>query len=257
MNCMKIMKLPEMLFVSLLCAGSVSGPSLPVVAERTASGILFPVVRTEEYISLVPDHVPTQIAAGNGQQPTDNTGGAVPVQEDITHSTDKGKSDTDPTGLTPSGNMSLVDDLNAQESRNTEFLTVTTKNNNIFYIVIEKDKTTQNVHFLNQVDERDLMNLMSEEDLKEIQQEPKETALPITIQTPEPTAKEPAEPAKGISVPAVVAGALGAVGIGTGLGYYLFKIRPEKRQRYLDESIEFEDEEDYINEDEDSEYEDK
>ena len=66
--------------------------------------------------------------------------------------------DTPP--LTPEGNAALVDDYGG----NKQLITVTTKAGNYFYILIDRaneDKETA-VHFLNQVDEADLMALMED-----------------------------------------------------------------------------------------------
>ncbi|MCD8196141.1 MAG: DUF4366 domain-containing protein [Lachnospiraceae bacterium] len=63
--------------------------------------------------------------------------------------------------LTPDGNASLVDDYGG----NKQLITITTKNGNYFYIIIDRDdEGEQTVHFLNQVDEADLMALMEEEE---------------------------------------------------------------------------------------------
>ncbi|MCM1219214.1 MAG: DUF4366 domain-containing protein [Lachnospiraceae bacterium] len=61
--------------------------------------------------------------------------------------------------LTPDGNATLVDDFGG----NKQLITVTTKNGNYFYILIDRDDEGENtVHFLNQVDEADLMALMED-----------------------------------------------------------------------------------------------
>ena len=62
--------------------------------------------------------------------------------------------------LTPEGNATLVDDYYGDK----QLITVTTKAGNYFYILIDranKDKETA-VHFLNQVDEADLMALLED-----------------------------------------------------------------------------------------------
>lgn len=67
--------------------------------------------------------------------------------------------DTPP--LTPEGNATLVDDYGG----NKQLITVTTKSGNYFYILV--DRSSENtVHFLNQVDEADLMALMEDGDGK-------------------------------------------------------------------------------------------
>ena len=84
--------------------------------------------------------------------------------------TPEGEDDTNDSGvvyeepqkeepLTPDGNATLVDDFGG----NKQLITVTTKNGNYFYILIDRDDEGENtVHFLNQVDEADLMALMED-----------------------------------------------------------------------------------------------
>ena len=67
--------------------------------------------------------------------------------------------------VTPEGNATLVDDFYGDK----QLITVTTKAGNYFYILIDRaneDKKTA-VHFLNQVDEADLMALMEDGNAKE------------------------------------------------------------------------------------------
>ena len=61
--------------------------------------------------------------------------------------------------LTPAGNAPLVDDF----AGTTQLLTVPTKTGNYFYILIARDdEATTTVHFLNQVDEAELLALMED-----------------------------------------------------------------------------------------------
>ena len=82
--------------------------------------------------------------AGGGEEPADGTNDSnVQVEQ---------PEETPP--LTPDGNATLVDDYGG----NKQLITVTTKNGNYFYILVDRDDEGENtVHFLNQVDEADLM----------------------------------------------------------------------------------------------------
>lgn len=73
--------------------------------------------------------------------------------------------------LTPDGNMTLVDDITTDAGDTSkQFFTVISKNGHYFYIIIDRDDSGNNtVHFLNQVDEADLLSLMEEEDVKAYQ----------------------------------------------------------------------------------------
>ena len=92
--------------------------------------------------------------AGGGGEPADETNDSnVQVEQ---------SEETPP--LTPDGNATLVDDYGG----NKQLITVTTKNGNYFYILVDRDDEGENtVHFLNQVDEADLMALMEDGDSEE------------------------------------------------------------------------------------------
>ena len=69
--------------------------------------------------------------------------------------------------LTPDGNLSLIDDLGGASS-GKQFITVETKGGNVFYLIIDRDDDgAQTVHFLNQVDEADLLALMEDGEAQE------------------------------------------------------------------------------------------
>lgn len=85
--------------------------------------------------------------------------------------------DTDPDtengkpagALTPDGNLTLIDDILQIEAEATEdteqkekqFITLQSKNGNYFYLVIDRSGDTENVYFLNLIDEADLMALIN------------------------------------------------------------------------------------------------
>lgn len=158
--------------------------------------------------------------------------------------------------LTPKGNAQLVDDVTDNE--NLQFITVTARDGNVFYFVIDKGAQNENVYFLNTVDESDLAALVKGTE-----------AQTITGNTIKPSAapsQEPAEPEqkteeKSNNVPKdnnnmiyIILALATVAGIG---GYYYKVILPKKKLEQADdlEDFEFEDEEETVSEDdmEDSE----
>ena len=84
---------------------------------------------------------------------------AEPPTEDATNDSNVVVEEPETPPLTPKGNATLVDDFGG----NKQLITVTTKGGNYFYILIDRaTEGEQTVHFLNQVDEADLMALMED-----------------------------------------------------------------------------------------------
>ena len=84
------------------------------------------------------------------------------VEEDVVTITDEASGT-----LTPEGNLTLVDDYHTDYSDGSgqQFITLVSKSGNTFYLVIDRNaKGQQTVHFMNLVDEADLLALMEEED---------------------------------------------------------------------------------------------
>lgn len=149
--------------------------------------------------------------------------------------------------LTPTGNAQLLDDVTDNE--NLQFITVTARDGNVFYFVIDHGAESENVYFLNVVDEADLNALIGKEET-EVPEEP----------TPEPEVEkqdedlepiedvEPEEPEgnnAGLIIILIIAV---AAGIG---GYYYKVILPKKKLKDADdiEDFDFGDEDDDFEED--------
>ena len=83
-------------------------------------------------------------------------------EEDVVTVTDE-----ETGALTPEGNLTLVDDYHTSYSDGSgqQFITLVSKSGATFYLVIDRNaKGQQTVHFMNLVDEADLLTLMEEED---------------------------------------------------------------------------------------------
>ena len=61
--------------------------------------------------------------------------------------------------LTPDGNLEIVDDILHEDK---QFITVKSRSGAEFYIVIDRSRDSDNVYFLNQVDDVDLFALLEE-----------------------------------------------------------------------------------------------
>ncbi len=147
--------------------------------------------------------------------------------------------------LTPDGNLTIVDDYGDPEKSGKQFITVTTKNGNIFYIIIDRDDKGENtVHFLNLVDERDILSLLDEDEIKELKGETdeEETPAPVVEEPKEEPEPEPEPEKKGGSKVALIVIILLLAGAG---GFYIYSNRDEfihKEKEDLDKDFQ-EDEE--------------
>ncbi|MGN0707475.1 MAG: DUF4366 domain-containing protein [Faecalibacterium sp.] len=145
--------------------------------------------------------------------------------------------------LTPEGNLTLVDDYYTDYSDGSgqQFITLVSKSGATFYLVIDRSaKGQQTVHFMNLVDEADLLALMEEEQVDAHNAE-KEAALKAELErrqaeeearkAAEKAAQEKETPPKGNSLTNIAAAMLGVVvllALAAGGGFWLFQ---KSRQR--------------------------
>ena len=103
--------------------------------------------------------VPAFAGGGEGEPYyTETPEASEPVEESQEEAT--GGMEPEGVPLTPEGNATLVDDFYGDK----QLITVTTKAGNYFYILIDRanEDAETAVHFLNQVDEADLMALLED-----------------------------------------------------------------------------------------------
>ena len=175
--------------------------------------------------------------------------------------------------LSPDGNLSLIDDIGSSTASGKQFITGESKNGNVFYLIIDRDdEGEETVHFLNQVDEADLMALTEEGEAAEkpivcsctdkCQAGAVNTACEVCMtnmsecagKEPEPiTPDEPEEPVeeKKGGAGAIVALVL-ILAAGGGVAFYFRVLKPKQGKKVPSDLDDFdlEDEEEYLSEDE-------
>ena len=165
--------------------------------------------------------------------------------------------------LTPKGNAQLVDDVSDNE--NLQFITVTARDGNVFYFVIDKGAQSENVYFLNTVDESDLEALIEKSDKKptataksEQTENTAETDLTETDKKNTDSKTDKSEQPeqnrqKNNSALFIILALAATAGVG---GYYYKVILPKKKLEQADDldDFDFEDEdtETVVNEDEET-----
>ena len=167
-------------------------------------------------------------------------------EEDVVTVTDE-----ETGALTPEGNLTLVDDYHTDYSDGSrqQFITLVSKSGATFYLVIDRNaKGQQTVHFMNLVDEADLLALM-EEDAADAYTAEKEAAAKAEqdklkaeeeAKKAEEEAKKAAEEAeKAANAPkenkvtkyaAAFLGVIALIALAAGGGFYFFIQQKNKKQ---------------------------
>ena len=161
------------------------------------------------------------------------------VVEDIVTVTDETSG-----ALTPEGNLTLVDDYhtNYSDGSGQQFITLVSKSGATFYLVIDRNaKGQQTVHFMNLVDEADLLALM-EEDAADAYTAEKEAAAQAEQDRlkAEEEAKKAAEEAAATAEPpkenkitkyaGAFLGIVALIALAAGGGFYFYRQQMQKKQ---------------------------
>lgn len=151
--------------------------------------------------------------------------------------------DTKP--FTPDGTGAVID--NVTDGDGKEFFSISTEDGNVFYLIVDRQRNTDNVYLLNAVTEYDLMSLAKEGDGINNTIPPEPTEPPAaTTAPPEPSAEPTPTPAPeqsgGVSPSLIfIIIAVAVVGVA---GYYFKIVRPKQNggnDDYDDEPEDFSD----------------
>ena len=147
----------------------MAGLLLGVMMLFTASTTAFAYVDESAEASKV-ETIQTEQSTDKEEKKDEATNTNEVLPED---GTDKG------TAFTTPGNGEVKDDITDDSTK--EFLTVTTKNNNTFYIVIDRSATSQNVYMLSQIDENDLSEFLDKDSTYPFQEGQRQSLLLFLI----------------------------------------------------------------------------
>ena len=177
----------------------------------------------------------TEQAVSQEEAQTEEAAGTDEVLPENTDSTSTG------TAFSTPGNGEVKDDITDSSSK--EFLTVTTKNNNTFYIVIDRSATSQNVYMLSQVDENDLAEFLDKDSTATVVTPQTDTSNVVLDETEsnDNTDKETSVDTQKKDQTKTNMGAMAAIlilALGGVAAYYYFKIYKPKKEAEEDDQPE-------------------
>ena len=189
-----------------------------------------------------------QTAQSQTSETAPDDSGQAAAPDEGTSEGDTVLEETDETGtaFSTSGNAQVQDDITEDSTK--EFLTITTKNNNTFYLVIDRSASSENVYMLSQIDESDLQEFLDsgaviseETSVPSVVLEENDTSSVTPDNEEELASEEEQENAPTGNLAGVLAILLFA-GAGAG-AYYYFKIRKKKAEAEEEnsEGLEFSD----------------
>ncbi len=138
-----------------------------------------------------------------------------------------------PNPFTPAGTGTVIDYATDEDGK--EFYTIMTPDENVFYLVIDRQREQENVYFLDAVTERDLLSLAEKsgdtQDSENILPAPEPEKAPEATPEPAPAPEQTGNTGMLLMVLAVVI-------IGGGAGYYFKIYRPKHQQADAGEEYE-------------------
>ena len=212
----------------------MAGFMLGIMMLFTASTTAFAYVDESAEASKT-EATQTEQAVSQEEAQTEEATGTDEVLPENTDSTSTG------TAFSTPGNGEVKDDITDSSSK--EFLTVTTKNNNTFYIVIDRSATSQNVYMLSQVDENDLAEFLDKDSTATVVTPQTDTSNVVLDETEsnDNTDKETSVDTQKKDQTKTNMGAMATIlilALGGVAAYYYFKIYKPKKEAEEDDQPE-------------------
>ena len=134
--------------------------------------------------------------------------------------------------FTPDGSGTVVD--NVHDSDGKEFFSIKTDDGNVFYLIVDRERQTENVYLLNAVTEDDLLALAQPNSGAGSGAIPTPTPAPTPEQTatptPEPETPPVAPGSGGIGSGSLIFIVIAALAVGAA-GYYFKVLKPKKSDK--------------------------
>lgn len=144
--------------------------------------------------------------------------------------------------FTPDGTGTVID--NATDGDGKEFYTITTPGKRVFYLIIDRQRESENVYFLDAVTEKDLLALAEKtgdaDGSKNATPVPEPEKIPGTTPGPEtsPSTAQPPASEQNSNMGTILL-VLVIVVVGGGAGYYFKIYRPRKQRAESEEESDY------------------
>ena len=199
-----------------------STPAVTNTPTPTATSTPQPVVTsTPDPVITLPDPQPTD--SGDEDDPAGETESAIPDGDGA---------------FTPDGSGTVMDNATGEEGK--EFFTITTAEGSVYYLVIDRQRGTENVYFLSTVTKEDLGDL-AESGVNASPTQP-EPQTPVSTPTPDPEPVEQPTQDAGGSLGVILFIVIAATAVG-GVAYYVKIVKPRKAAAQADEYEEYDEDE--------------
>ena len=175
--------------------------------------------------AFVPDDVNAEVQTESVQEETAPTETPETAPSETPETTPEGNGQA----LTEPGNGQVQD--NIKDGSSKEFYTITTANNNTYYLVIDHSSTIDNVYMLLRIDENDLKDFVDESITETPQTPPSviidepETEKPAVETEPEKEVAEQTAPSGSMILFGLLAA--GLLGVGAYVYFKIYKPRQE------------------------------